>query len=59
MYSTQDKRQHINFPLLVEFTKQFDEAGELGQRKEFHHLPSYATDIEKVVKDLLEKNVLQ
>lgn len=47
------------YPLLVEFTKQFEEAGELGHRKGFHHLSSYATDIEKVVKDLLEKHVLQ
>ena len=30
-----------------------------GQRKGFHHLPSYATDVEKVVKDLLEQHVLQ
>lgn len=44
------------YPLLVEFTKQFEEAGELGQRKGFHHLPSYATD---VVKDLLAQHVLQ
>lgn len=43
------------YPLLVEFTKQFQEAGELGQRKGFRHLPSYATDVEKVVRDLLEK----
>ncbi|XP_061185175.1 uncharacterized protein LOC133193230 [Saccostrea echinata] len=47
------------YPLLIQFTKQFEEAGEFGQRKGFHHLPSYATDVEKVIKDLLENNILQ
>lgn len=47
------------YPLLVEFKKQFEKAGDLVQRKGFHHLPSYATDVEKMVKNLLEKHVLQ
>lgn len=47
------------YPLLVQFTKQFEEAGEMGQRKGFHHLLSYATDVGKVVNNLLENNVSQ
>lgn len=39
------------YPLLVEFTKQFEE--------KFLHLPPYASDAEKVVKGLLQKHVLQ
>lgn len=33
------------YPLLVEFAKKFEETDESGQRNEFHHIPSYATDV--------------
>lgn len=46
------------YPNLINFVKHFDEISCIRERKGFHHLPSYQTDVEKVLKDLMENNVL-
>lgn len=46
------------YPNLINFVKHFDQISCIRERKGFHYLPSYQTDVEKVLKDLMENNVL-
>lgn len=51
-------RHSKDYPLLIQLTNQFEQASEFGNRKGFHHHPSYLLDVQKVVKDLLDHNFL-
>lgn len=46
------------YPHIINITKHFDTVCEIRKRKGFHHLPSYHEDVHKVVKDLLQLDVL-
>ena len=47
-----------DYPLLVNMTKHFEVISNCGTKKGFHHLPSYVNDVQKVTKDLMQKNLL-
>lgn len=47
-----------SYPILFNFVKHFDEISCIRERKGFHHLSSYQTDVSRVLKDLMENNVL-
>ena len=51
-------RHSKEYPLLVQIINSFEEASDFGHRKGFHNLPSYAKDVQKVVKDLIEHRIL-
>lgn len=46
------------YPNLINFVKHFAEISCIRERKGFHHLPSYQTYVEIVLKGLMENNVL-
>lgn len=46
------------YPHLVNFVKYFDEIANVRQKKGFHHLPSYQSDVKKVLQDLMQNVVL-
>jgi hypothetical protein len=50
-------RHSKEYPLLTQLTNQFEEASEFGNRKGFHHHPSYLSDVQKIAKDLLDNNM--
>lgn len=52
-------RHSKEYPLIILLTKKLEEASEFGQRKGFHHLPSYNADVQKVLKDLVEHDVFR
>lgn len=47
------------YPLLVEMTKHVEKISNTRVRKCFHHLPSYETDVQIVLKDLLGRNAVE
>jgi len=44
------------FPHLINFVKHFDSFCNVSTRKGFHHLPSYAEDITKIMTELININ---
>lgn len=46
------------YPHLVNFVKHFDEIASVRQKKGFHHLPSYQSDVQKVLQDLMQNDIL-
>ena len=46
------------YPHLVNFVKHFDEIANIRQKKGFHHLPSYQSDVKKVLQDLMQNDIL-
>ncbi|XP_062586325.1 uncharacterized protein LOC134247949 [Saccostrea cucullata] len=46
------------YPHLVEFVKHFDEIANVREKKGFHHLPSYQSDVKKVLQDLMQNDIL-
>ena len=47
------------YPILVEMTKHVEKISNTRVRKGFHHLPSYETDVQIVLKDLLGRNAVE
>ena len=47
------------YPLLVKMTKHVEKISNTRVRKGFHHLPSYETDVQIVLKDLLGRNAVE
>ena len=46
------------YPHIVNFVKHFDEIANIRQKKGFHHLPSYQSDVKKVLQDLMQNDIL-
>ncbi|XP_048770593.2 uncharacterized protein LOC125676812 [Ostrea edulis] len=46
------------YPHLVNFVKHLDEIANVRQKKGFHHLPSYQSDVKKVLQDLMQNDIL-
>ena len=42
------------FPLLIKAVKNLDIISDIHRRKGFHHIPSYRTDVQKVILDLFD-----
>ncbi|XP_056014422.1 uncharacterized protein LOC125649436 [Ostrea edulis] len=47
-------RHSKEFPHIVNFVKHFDSVCNVTTRKGFHHLPSYAEDVQKIVTQLFD-----
>lgn len=46
------------YPLLINFIHHFDDITNIKKRKGFHHIPSYKEDVLKILKDLVEEDVM-